>query len=194
MQHLQKTWGRGSRAANAFGGGAVPVPTREPSRNSWRYFAKTRQLRSIYALSLNQHLKSLPHSFRVDQRLELQPRFRPPRLGLAFIVEVCKFVSLAERQQEGRLRSKAPGFEARSLSPQFERGEIDVCRQILLAGRAIENFAGAMILISKQRTAHVAIVKQVSRGMAVVNREHVTAFEAPSNFTDPVARFQPRFG
>src|SRR6266436_9007758 len=66
----------------AFGGGAVPVPTREPSRNSRRYFRKARQLRSVYALLLDEHLESLSHPFRVNQRLELQPRFGALRLGL----------------------------------------------------------------------------------------------------------------
>src|SRR5712692_4843239 len=51
-----------------------------------------------------------------------------------------------------------------------------------------------MILMSKQRPTHMVLVKEVARGMAVVNREHVTALEAPADFADPVACFQPRFG
>ena len=38
------------------------------------------------------------------------------------------------------------------------------------------------------------LVKQVGRGMAVVDREHVAALQSPADFADPVARFQPCFG
>src|SRR5438552_8698392 len=50
-----------------------------------------------------------------------------------------------------------------------------------------------MILIRQQRAAHVVLVKEVARGLAVVYPEHVAASETPANLTDPVARFQPRF-
>src|SRR2546430_14125524 len=51
-----------------------------------------------------------------------------------------------------------------------------------------------MILIGEKRAAHMVIVKEISRRMAVVDREHVTALKAAANFTDPVAHFQPGFG
>jgi len=50
-----------------------------------------------------------------------------------------------------------------------------------------------MVLIGEQRAAHVVIVKEVGRGMAVIDREHVAAFKAAADFTDPVARFQSSF-
>jgi hypothetical protein len=65
--------------------------------NAWRNFYKTRQWRGIHAFLLDQHLESLSHAFGMNERLELQPSFRAFRLGLAFIVEVGKFVSLPER-------------------------------------------------------------------------------------------------
>src|SRR6266481_3828963 len=61
------------------------------------------QLRSTYALSLEQDLESFAHSFGVDQRLKLQPRFRTLCLGLPLIVKVRKFISLPERHQKGSL-------------------------------------------------------------------------------------------
>src|SRR5260370_27987971 len=42
--------------------------------------------------SLDKDLESLAHAFRVDQRLELQPRFRTLRLTLSFIVPVHAFI------------------------------------------------------------------------------------------------------
>src|SRR5437879_12189478 len=51
-----------------------------------------------------------------------------------------------------------------------------------------------MVLIGKERAAHVLLVKEVGCRMAVVDREHVTALQAAADFSDPVARFQPRFG
>jgi hypothetical protein len=36
----------------------------------------------------------------MDQRLQLQPRFRALGLGLSFVVEVGKFVSLPQRQEK----------------------------------------------------------------------------------------------
>src|ERR1700674_3898260 len=50
-----------------------------------------------------------------------------------------------------------------------------------------------MVLIGEKRPAHVALVKEFGRRMAVIDAEHVTSSEAPSDSTDPVARFQPRF-
>src|SRR5713226_1523731 len=155
MQHLQKT-------------GRYPLDSYE-----------TCQWRGRHTFSLDKDLESLAHPFRVDQRLELQPCFRAFRLRLALIIEVRKFISLPEPKQKCRLRSEARRFKARSFSPQFERREIRVRRQILLARRRIKIFAGAMILIGKQRAAHVVLVKKFGRGMAVIDREHVTAFEAP---------------
>src|SRR5260370_3668963 len=38
--------------------------------------------------SLDKDLESLAHAFMVDHTLELQPRFRTPRLPLSFIVQV----------------------------------------------------------------------------------------------------------
>src|SRR5258708_39049573 len=64
---------------------------------------ETSQLRSTYALSLEQDLESFAHSFGVDQRLKLQPRFRALGLGLPLIVKVRKFISLPERHQKGSL-------------------------------------------------------------------------------------------
>ena len=51
-----------------------------------------------------------------------------------------------------------------------------------------------MVLISQKRPAHVALVKEFGRRMAVIDGEHVTSFEASGDFSDPVACFQPCFG
>ncbi len=51
-----------------------------------------------------------------------------------------------------------------------------------------------MILIGKKRAAHVVLVKEIGRRMAVVDRKHVSAFQPAANFADPVARFQSRLG
>ena len=67
-------------------------------------------------------------------------------------------------------------------------------RQVLLSGRGIKIFVRAVILVSQKCAAHMMLVKQVSRGMAVVDREHVAALQSASDFTDPVARFQPYLG
>src|SRR5438105_15689590 len=76
-------------------------PARTPNQKLDAH--QTGQLRGADPLSLHQHLEPFPHPFGMDQRLELQPRFRALRLGLSVIVEVGKFISLAERQQKGRL-------------------------------------------------------------------------------------------
>src|ERR1700682_3529944 len=54
--------------------------------------------------------------------------------------------------------------------------------------------AGGMVLRGEERAAHVVLVKEFGRAMPVVDREHVAAFKAAADFTDPVSRFQPRFG
>src|SRR5260370_42447607 len=51
-----------------------------------------------------------------------------------------------------------------------------------------------MVLVGKKRPAHVALVKEFNRRMAVIDGEHVASFKAAADLTDPVARFQPRFG
>src|SRR5260370_11962270 len=50
--------------------------------------------------SLDKDLESLAHAFRVDQRLELQPRFRTLRVTLAFIVQVREFILLPQREEK----------------------------------------------------------------------------------------------
>src|SRR5207249_11070019 len=138
--------------------------------------------------------ESFSHPFGMDQRLELKPRARAVRLGLPGIVKVRKFIFLPEREQESRLGGETCRFEARSFSPGLQRSEIDVRGQVLLAGRSIKIFAGAMVLISKKSPAHVVIVEQIGGRMAVIDGEHIAALEAAADFTDPVARFQSRFG
>ena len=51
-----------------------------------------------------------------------------------------------------------------------------------------------MVLISQKRPAHVVLVKEFGRRMAVIDGEQVTSLEPAANFADPVARFQPCFG
>src|ERR1700674_854243 len=53
-----------------------------------------------HSLLLDEHLEPFSHPFGVDQRLELQTRFCALGLALSFIVQVCKFISLSERQQK----------------------------------------------------------------------------------------------
>ncbi len=50
--------------------------------------------------SLDKDLESFPHAFGVDQRLELQPRFRALRLALSFIVQVREFILLPQREEK----------------------------------------------------------------------------------------------
>src|SRR5260370_30869282 len=107
---------------------------------------------------------------------------------------VEKFFPLPQPEEKALLEGNRRRSEARSTSPGFERSEIDVRRQILLTGRGIELLGGAMVLVRKKRAAHVVIVKEVARGMAVVDREHVSACQPAPNFRDPIARFEPRFG
>ena len=64
---------------------------------------KARQTPRYITFSLDKGLESLAHAFGVDQRLELKARFRAVRLGLFLIVEVRKFIPLAEREQKSRL-------------------------------------------------------------------------------------------
>jgi hypothetical protein len=61
-------------------------------------FPKPRQSPGYVTFSLDKDPESLAHAFWVDQRLELEPRFRAVCLGLSFIVEVRKFIPLRERQ------------------------------------------------------------------------------------------------
>ena len=53
--------------------------------------------------SLDKDLESFAHAFRVNQRLKLQPRAHAVRFGLSFIIQVRKFISLAESEQKSRL-------------------------------------------------------------------------------------------
>src|SRR5882757_1046815 len=70
------------------------------------------QWRSSHALSLHKQLESFAHALRMDQRLQLQPRFGPLRLGLPLVVEVGKLISLPERHQESRLRGRPRRLQA----------------------------------------------------------------------------------
>ena len=51
-----------------------------------------------------------------------------------------------------------------------------------------------MVLIGKQRAAHVVVVEEPSGVMAVIDGEHIATFEAAADFRDPVAGFESRFG
>ena len=115
MQHLQKTVGtqisidgtRSERIATTEDSDHVgregPLLHFSGTPNQPSDSPKACQWPGYITFSLDKDLESLPHAFRVDQRFELQPRFRAVRLGLTLIVEVRKFISLAEREQKGRL-------------------------------------------------------------------------------------------
>src|SRR6267143_2664902 len=109
MQHLQKTRGvprspsasprmksptTSEEAPLLHLSGTLTQPSDTPKACQWPGYT---------TFSLDKDLESLPHPFRVDQRLKLQARFRAVRLGLSLIVEVRKFISLPERQQKSRL-------------------------------------------------------------------------------------------
>src|SRR5258708_6899576 len=114
MQHLQKTGGvprcpllesvlsasqrpkipewRKGRLPHLSGTPYQPLDSRE-----------TCQWRGHHTFLLDKDLESLTHTFVMDQRLQLQPRFRALRLTLSFIVEVGKFISLPQRDEKCRL-------------------------------------------------------------------------------------------
>ena len=50
-----------------------------------------------------------------------------------------------------------------------------------------------MLPVSQQRAAHVALVEELRRAMAVINGQHKSPRDAPPDFRDPIARFEPRF-
>src|SRR6266403_60989 len=169
---------------------AIPQETLNPRRNP----RQTGEPCPRRSLLLDEHLEPFSHPFGVDQRLELQPRFCALGLTLSFIVPVCKFISLPERQQKCRLRCEPGSLQPGSLAPSFERGEIDVRGQVLLTGRSIIILCRAMILVREERTAHVMVVEEFRGAMTVVDRENVSALEAAPDFRDPVAGLESRFG
>src|SRR6266851_293869 len=71
-----------------------------------------RQSPSNGALSLDEHLEALAHTFRVNERLELEACPNPLRLGLSFVIEVGELISLPKREQKCGLRSEAGSFKA----------------------------------------------------------------------------------
>src|SRR5260370_38485320 len=86
----------------------------------------------------------------MDQRLELQARFRALGLALSFIVEVGEFICLPERQQKSRRRSEPRCLQARSPTPGFTRRKIHRRLQTLIPGTATESFGGAMVFIASK--------------------------------------------
>src|SRR5207302_10826419 len=95
--------------------------------------------------------------------------------------------------QKSGLRSELRGFQARPLSPVYQRRKIHVRRQILLSWRAVEILAHAMLLIGQQRPAHVPFVEEFPCAMPVIYGQHESALDAPADFRNPVARFESRF-
>ena len=71
-----------------------------------------RQSPSNRAFSLKENLKTFTHTFRVNERLELEACPNPLRLGLPFVIEVGELISLPKREQKCGLRSKADSFKA----------------------------------------------------------------------------------
>src|SRR2546425_424337 len=93
-----------------------------------------RQSPSNGAFLLKENLKTFTHTFRVNERLELEACPNPLRFGLPFVIEIGELIFLPKREQKRGLRSEANSFKARSFSPHFESGEIDVRGQVLLTG------------------------------------------------------------
>src|SRR5882724_5700217 len=54
-------------------------------------------------------------------------------------------------------------------------------------------FCHAMILIREERAAHVMVVEEFRGAMPVVDRENVSALEAPPDFHDPITSFESSF-
>src|SRR5437588_1202404 len=143
------------------------------------------------SLSLQQRLEPLAHAFGMDKCLQLQPGANLLRFALPRVVQVGKFVAFPQSQQKGGLRSKLPGFQPRPLPPGFERREIHVRGQVLLARHRVEIFANAVVPVRQQRSAHVALVKELLGAMPIVNRDHKSSCDAPTDLRNPVARFEP---
>ena len=85
-------------------------------------------------------------------------------------------------------------FETVALSPHSQRGEIDVCGEVLLAGSSVEVFVGTVIGVSEDCAGHVVRIEQVGGFVTVVNGENKPAIETTSDFGDPVAGFETGFG
>src|SRR6266446_2694095 len=71
-----------------------------------------RQSLSNRAFSLKENLKTFTHTFRVNERLELEACPNPLRLGLPFVIEVGELISLPKREQKCGLRNDAGSFNA----------------------------------------------------------------------------------
>src|SRR6266852_2149171 len=71
-----------------------------------------RQSPSNGAFLLKENLKTFAHTFRVNERLELEACPNTLRLGLPFVIEVGELISLPKREQECGLRSEAGSFKA----------------------------------------------------------------------------------
>ena len=61
---------------------------------------------------LKENLKTFTHTFRVNERLELEACPNTLRLGLPFVIEVGELISLPKREQKCGLRSEAGSFKA----------------------------------------------------------------------------------
>ena len=91
------------------------------------------------------------------------------------------------------MRDETKHFEAVAQAPQTQGREIDVRREVLLAGCSVEVFVGAVVGIGEDGAGHVMSIEQVGSFVAVVDGEDEAALEAASDFGDPVAGFEASF-
>ncbi len=101
---------------------------------------------------------------------KLQRHFRPFLRGATVFEGIGKLVFLANPHQELRLREEFFAVHPGLLAPRGERGEVDVGREILLAGGLVRIGTGGVMAIRHER-ATVATRQLLIAGVAVIDRQ-----------------------